>query len=204
MKRGSLIVFEGLDRTGKTTQSRLLFESLKKTRKVKLTSFPNRQTQIGQLINSYLTDKEVVYSNEFIHLLFSINRWECIKEIEEDLLKGISVIIDRYSYSGIAFSVAKGLNNVWCTMTEKGLLKPDIIFYFTGDVYQIAQRSRYGNERYETINMQLSVKEAYEQIMACDESLWNVIDANKSINDVKIHIENIILDLKICEQIKRL
>ncbi len=49
-------------------------------------------------------------SDEDIHILFSKNRWEIIDTIKTNILNGITIIIDRYSYSGIAFSVAKGLD----------------------------------------------------------------------------------------------
>ena len=43
---------------------------------------------------------------------------------------------DRYYYSGLAYSIAKGINLLkrgldphWCFEPEKGLLLPDIVFY---------------------------------------------------------------------------
>ncbi len=48
LKRGLLIVFEGCDKTGKSTQCKLLFEELKqKNIEVRMISFPNRTTQTG-------------------------------------------------------------------------------------------------------------------------------------------------------------
>ena len=64
-----------------------------------------------------------------IHLLFVINRWELKKEIEENIDSGSVVVLDRYSYSGIAYTAAKGIDIDWCILTEKGLPKPDIVFY---------------------------------------------------------------------------
>lgn len=43
-----------------------------------------------------------------IHLLFSANRWERAKNIIKTLEAGVTVIVDRYCYSGVAFSAAKG------------------------------------------------------------------------------------------------
>ena len=39
--------------------------------------------------------------------MYSANRWELQKEIIETLEAGTSVCIDRYAYSGVAFSAAK-------------------------------------------------------------------------------------------------
>lgn len=41
-KRGAFIVIEGLDRSGKSTQAKLLVERLQKTTKAKLIKFPGR------------------------------------------------------------------------------------------------------------------------------------------------------------------
>lgn len=87
-RRGLFLVFEGLDRSGKSTQSKRVAEHLRKAGKtVSHINFPNRDTTIGGLINSYLQSKSDL-SDEAIHLLFSANRWECSKGIEDDLAKG--------------------------------------------------------------------------------------------------------------------
>ncbi|KOB76219.1 putative thymidylate kinase, partial [Operophtera brumata] len=58
MKRGALIVIEGVDRTGKSTQARTLVESLKKKHvQAEYTNFPARDTDIGKVINGYLSSK---------------------------------------------------------------------------------------------------------------------------------------------------
>ena len=72
--RGKFIVFEGLDRSGKTTASRHLAQLLEKSSPVKLISFPNRTSPIGKLINDYLS-KGISLEPKLLHLLFSANRW---------------------------------------------------------------------------------------------------------------------------------
>ena len=41
----------------------------------------------------------------YVYLLFI--RWEAAKQMEEDINTGTTLIVDRYAYSGIAFSHAK-------------------------------------------------------------------------------------------------
>lgn len=107
IKRGALIVLEGCDRSGKTTQCRKLVESLKNKQILAETmSFPDRTTVTGKLITEYLINKTDL-SDKTIHLLFSANRWELAKKMERMLHDGITLIIDRYAYSGVAFSAAK-------------------------------------------------------------------------------------------------
>lgn len=75
-ERGRLIVVEGLDRSGKSTQCQRLVETLLATGSpAKLLKFPDRTTHIGQMINAYLTSNTEL-SDHVIHLLFSANRWE--------------------------------------------------------------------------------------------------------------------------------
>ena len=72
-------------------------------------------------------------SNEAVHLLFSANRWEKIKEIEETLKNGTNIICDRYWYSGVAYSVAKGMDFEWCLAADKGLHQPDLVIYLKAE-----------------------------------------------------------------------
>ncbi|KAK7073772.1 hypothetical protein SK128_006789 [Halocaridina rubra] len=73
-KRGSMIVLEGCDRTGKTTQAHKLVESLSGSgRPATFMRFPDRTTHIGGIINSYLGNGSEL-EDHAIHLLFSANR----------------------------------------------------------------------------------------------------------------------------------
>ena len=42
-----------------------------------------------------------------IHLLFAANRWEAAANIRKKLAEGVTIVCDRYSYSGVAFTSAK-------------------------------------------------------------------------------------------------
>lgn len=94
MARGKLIVLEGLDRAGKSTQCQLLVSSLQDAGvKVRYMRFPgtrnqscigsscvaynisDRTTPIGQMINAYLAG-DTESEDHVIHLSFSANRWE--------------------------------------------------------------------------------------------------------------------------------
>ena len=94
--RGLLIVFEGLDRSGKSTQVRLLNEALNSNNKPsEVWRYPNRTTSIGKLINSYL-NKEIEMEDHAVHLLFSANRWETVDNMKATLNNGTHLIMDRY------------------------------------------------------------------------------------------------------------
>lgn len=180
--RGALIVLEGCDRSGKTTQCKELVNSLiVNGHQARFINFPNRTTESGILINSYLT-KNKEFCDEAVHLLFALNRWETKLDMEKMLHEGVTLIVDRYSYSGIAYSVAKGLDFEWCKTSEIGLLKPDLVLLLTMSVSAISKRGGFGEERYEVPEFQHHVMEVFKQLK--DNSYWKEIDADKSPNDL--------------------
>uniref|UniRef100_A0A1B0G795 Thymidylate kinase n=1 Tax=Glossina morsitans morsitans TaxID=37546 RepID=A0A1B0G795_GLOMM len=184
-KRGAFIVLEGCDHTGKSTQSRLLHEFLQKRGvAVKRMAFPERKSNIGQTINAYLTNKKQI-SDEAIHLLFTANRWEFQNEMKELLLSGTSLIVDRYLYSGIAYSTAKGLSYEWCLAPEKGLLRPDIVFYMKmNSIDGLLERGNFGDERYEKKEFQAKVSNVFEDIYAKERHYWHEINAELAGDDI--------------------
>lgn len=76
-------------------------------KKAQYINFPDRSTECGSLIGKFLTNKQE-FADETIHLLFSLNRWEIKMKMEKLLMEGITLVVDRYSYSGVAYSAAKG------------------------------------------------------------------------------------------------
>jgi dTMP kinase len=192
IKRGALIVFEGCDRSGKTTQCKRLVESLaSRNHKVKFMNFPNRQTQSGKILDAYLRNKQDV-PDEAIHLLFSFNRWECKSEMEKELKAGTTLIIDRYCYSGVAYSSVKGLDFDWCKSPDTGLLRPDLVVYLTLSEEAMSKRGGFGNERYETSEIQKNVAKAFENLM--DKSYWKVIDADKTEDQLSSELEKLVVE----------
>ena len=156
--RGLLIVFEGIDNSGKTTQCDLLCEHFEnKNQSYFQTQFPRRSSQTGQIIDSYLRSKSQI-SDQAVHLLFSANRWEDFDMIKSLLENGCNVVVDRYAYSGIAYSVAKGLDKTWCLSSDEGLLQPDIVFFLhLPDVEHAHMRENQKLERYENVEFQKKV-----------------------------------------------
>ena len=113
-------------------------------------AFPNRQNcESGKLLDLYLRDSSVSMGNEAVHLLFAMNRWETKTQIIEKLNSGVDVVCDRYAYSGVAYSAAKGLDFDWCLAADRGLLKPDLVFFIDVSPDTIAKRSGFGDERFE-------------------------------------------------------
>lgn len=209
-KRGAFILFEGIDRCGKTTQSKQLVDALKKAgTKVKHIRFPDRTTTIGKMIDAYL-QLSCELDDRAVHLLFAANRWEAASKLRRDISEGFTVVCDRYSYSGCTYTASKnlpGLDLNWCKQPETGLPAPDAIFYLDISVEEAKRRGGYGEERYEKEDMQRRVRENYLKLKAQDEAAlntenslaanvpkpigvpalaprWCIIDANRSPSDI--------------------
>ena len=107
-----LIVLEGLDGAGKSTQLKMLCNYLEESgKKLKYLHFPRYEVQpFGALISNFL--KGDYGSNEAVHpqlvaLLFAEDRHAAAGQISEWLAAGCTVVLDRYVYSNIAFQTAK-------------------------------------------------------------------------------------------------
>lgn len=174
-KRGLLIAIEGLDRSGKTTQVAKMVDYFTEN-KILATSikFPDRSTLVGMTIDDYLRGKKRM-SDQVIHLLFSSNRWELQEQIKNDLNNGVNVILDRYAYSGVAYSSAKGLNLNWCKNCDRGLPKPDLVIFLKINELETAKRGGYGDEVYEKVDFQNKVKQQYNLLLEKD---WRIVNAN--------------------------
>lgn len=191
-KRGAFILFEGIDRCGKSTQTGKLAEHLATKVKTEKINFPDRTSAIGQMINSYLTSDSNL-NDQTIHLLFSANRWEAAKDIESKLAAGCTLVCDRYAYSGVAFSAAKGMDQNWCKTCDNGLPAPDVIIYLDMPVEEAATRGQFGEERYEKIDFQMKVREQFMNLKAADDGKlsWYTIDARNTIDEIHAEIKAI-------------
>jgi dTMP kinase len=197
--RGALILVEGLDRSGKTTQTALLSKSIGGVQ----FQFPDRTTTIGAIIDEHLRTAAYFPPN-LIHLLYAANRRENMKTIEDILNTGSTLVLDRYAHSGVAFSIANGITpEEWTAEADRGLIRPDVVLFLKIDPESAAKRGNYGEERYENVEFQSKVAIAYDWVKEhlVDQSEWIDIDATESIDVV---LENLKREtLKVIERVKR-
>jgi dTMP kinase len=127
-KKGKIVIIEGLDKSGKTTQSKLLYNFYNEIYRgqISLLNFPDYSTRIGKEIELFLHGK-VNYTNEVKHILLSANRWEKKSEIEQLQEKNKLLIINRYYQSNLVYGLANGMDFEWLSNLEKGLPKEDIV-----------------------------------------------------------------------------
>ncbi|KAI1390782.1 thymidylate kinase-domain-containing protein [Hypoxylon trugodes] len=162
--RGALVVFEGMDRAGKTTQAKLLQQRcVESGREVRFMRFPDRTTPIGRMIDAYLKGETEV-EDHVIHLLFSANRWEAVKKIKTELEAGHTIICDRFYHSGIVYSAAKEIKDLslsWAKAPEVGLPRPDMVLFLDLEEEVARKRGGWGGEVYEKGEMQRRVRDLF-------------------------------------------
>ncbi|KAL8426999.1 hypothetical protein ACSSS7_007936 [Eimeria intestinalis] len=205
-RRGSLLVFEGIDRSGKSSQASLLYERLLRDGvKAKLMRFPDRSTHIGRMINEVLSGNNRLPA-QALHLLFAANRWEAQPQITNCLQEGYVIVLDRYSFSGVAYSttaanmlaekasegapapvgssVCVPLTREFAMMTEKGLPAPDRVFFLNVKPEEAKGRGGFGEEVYETLELQHRIYEAYSSFRGLP--YWRVLSAS-GVTKEKLH-----------------
>jgi dTMP kinase len=147
--------------------------------------FPDRTTGIGEMLQRYLSGRTRV-EDHAVHLLFSSNRWEKAAEIRAALADGMHVVVDRYAFSGVAFSASKdGLSFGWCKHADRGLPKPDLVCFLDISPSLASQRCGFGNEIYENMLFQTRVRGNYLRLMEEDDVNWRRISVdNKTVCEV--------------------
>ena len=160
-----LIVIEGLDGAGKSTQVKKLRKHLESLfGEITYIHFPRYDAPVyGDLISRFLRGD--FGNNDSVHpqlvaLLFAEDRHHAAPHIQEILDKGGAVLLDRYVYSNIAYQCAKLQNEDeakalrdWIFNTEYGnfsLPKPDLNIFLDvpiGFVEKKLTAERAGNDR---------------------------------------------------------
>jgi dTMP kinase len=147
---GKLIVVDGTDGSGKTTQVKLLFNYLKQKKvSVQTMDFPRYENVYGKIIKAILTSQwGQRLSPYLVALPFAMDRRAARKQIREWLREGKVVIVDRYATSSIAHQGAKleGKKREklmkWVENLEygfNGLVKEDLVVFLSLP-FQVSQQ----------------------------------------------------------------
>jgi dTMP kinase len=180
--RGLFVTFEGIDRSGKTTQARLLTEALGDDA---LGVREPGGTPAGEVVRDLLKDAAVPLGGEAEALLFAAARAELVAQLIRPALEaGRVVVSDRFLDSSLAYQGgARGLGvdeveriNRFAT----GGLVPDLTFLL--EIDPLAAAGRAGeSDRFEDEGaaLQQAVLEAYERLVAADPERWRRVDATR-------------------------
>ena len=190
MRRGKIIVIEGIDKAGKTTQANLLLKKLKGKKYVKF-DFPDYSTPVGIEIKQFLDGKRD-YSDEVKMMLLSANRWEKKSEIESIIGKGTTIIMNRYYQSNLVYGLSKGLKLKWLLALDEGLPKADLVVVIDIKTNTLVRRSR--NDITDTFEQDLDlirkVRRNYK--MLANKFNWHIIDGEDTVNIVNVQVVELV------------
>jgi dTMP kinase len=181
-RNGLLICIEGLDKSGKTTQSLLLVDALRSRGLEAVYTTEPSAGEIGSFIKRYVLRRKQRIPASVEALLFAADRVDHVeREIKPMLKEGKIVVSDRYIYSSIAY---KEIN--------KMALEPDLAIYIDVPLEVIMRRLK-GKERtvMEHPDIQMKVRDIYATLVK--EGKLIPVDGNRPIKKVSSQIQRIVL-----------
>ena len=175
---GALIVFEGLDQSGKQTQAELLRDRLKADgHKSRLVSFPDYGTSIGEEIARALQG-ERDYGPDVMQLLYVANRYERKPDLLRWIEGGLILVCDRYTASSIAYGEAFGLESAWLVEMQRFLPPPTLTILLDIAPETAVERKSTDRDRYERdLAMQGRVRDSYRRLAAANN--WVVLNGER-------------------------
>lgn len=200
---GRLIVLEGLDGAGTTTQAKRLVEHLRAQGMAAHQTREPSDGPIGRLLREMLTGGHAIEGQKISQgtfgLLFAADRLDHVqREIEPQLAQGAIVVSDRYYHSSLAYQ-GTGADRDWIVQLNSRARRPDLtIFLQVRPEVAAARRAAAGRvqELFEDIEMQEQVAAGYKATLselAAQGERIEMLDGEASPDDVFAAIVKLVL-----------
>lgn len=188
-----LVVIEGLDGAGTTTQARLVVEALRQRgTPAHLTREPS-DGPVGRLIREMLTGQHSIdgqpLSQTTFSLLFAADRLDHLqREVEPALARGEVVVSDRWYHSSLAYQ-GTAAERAWIDLLNQRARRPDLTILLRVRAETAARRrlaAGRAQELFEDLAMQERVAAGYDQVFASliDREPVVVLDGEREIDRV--------------------
>lgn len=192
-RSGTLIVLEGIDGAGTTTQARRLAQALVALGKdAHLTHEPS-DLPIGRLLREMLMGQHAPTSATTMALLFAADRADHLsREVEPQLARGAIVISDRWYHSSLAYQGTEE-DRVWIETLNARARKPHLTFLLDLPAeVAAARRAADGrpDELFDQLELQRRIAENYRAIakrLAQRERIV-VLDGMRPVDDLAADI----------------
>ena len=205
----SFISIEGCDGSGKTTQARILQQTLiQKGKEVILTKEPGG-SKFGDMIRDILLSSEI-YDSMTEFLLLSAARRDHILQIKQHLAAKRIVITDRFSDSSIAYQgYAKGLDISQIELITKIITEnfmPDITILLDVnlDIMQSRMKKSIDHKTFydmKGVDFHKKVKDGFLSIAERYPKRIIIVDANRSVLEISDEIYSIVSNLILSNEI---
>lgn len=190
---GYLIVFEGIDGSGKTIQAELLSKKLKKKGYDVVQGREPTYRKYGKLLRESMKTGRFEAKKELE--LFLLDRQDHVENfIVPSLEKGKVVILDRYYFSNMVYQGLRGFDVEEIRKSnEKFAPKPNILFLLDLDEQEAIQRlikrdGVDGLNDFEKREDLMKAREMFLNLIEIDKYNKVVIDANKNQDIIKKQI----------------
>ena len=193
MNRGRLIVFEGIDGVGKTTQIKRAHNYLV-TRDVLASIFREPgATPLGESLRGLILSKDAIRGGvgdlaEF--LMFAAARAEICRLLIKPLLaQGATVLLDRFGLSSVAYQgYGRGVDVEFIKRVNAEVtdgLRPDLTLLFDLDPQLALDRIERGPDRIEKSGLEFfqRVRRGYLEQAAEAPETCKIVDASQSVED---------------------
>lgn len=196
MKKGVLIVLDGIDGTGKTTQAKRLLKELRKKGFDAVYFREPSDSPWGLEIKSKAGRSGSLSPEEELGLFQKDRRENVEKNLKPALAANKVVILDRYYFSTIAYQGARGIDpEAIKRMNESFAVKPDLVFILDvapSEGLGRIQKSRESLEKhFEREDYLARVREIFRNLKG--KNIFH-LDASRSEEEVYKDIEKIALD----------
>lgn len=195
MQKGFLIVIEGIDGAGKSTQAEILMKRLQEKGFDVVYFREPSQSRWGREIKKKAGDPESLTPEEELDLFIKDRKDNVKKNLKPALEEKKIVILDRYYFSTIAYQGAKGIDRERIRRTnEEFAVKPDLVFILDVDPREGLDRIKNRKRKdalFERAEYLVKVREIFRSFQG-EEFVH--IDASKPKNKVSAEIEKITLD----------
>jgi dTMP kinase len=192
--RGWFIVFEGVDGSGKSTQIELLSMKLRDQGIDHVIEREPSDGTIGRFIRNYAEAGDRYLQPESEALLFTADRFEHSRRIEQTLEQGITVVCDRYYHSTLAYQGAAGVDVAWLRDLQKFALKPDLVLLLDVDPGRSLMRvSGRTLTVFENRDYLSRVRDLY--LGFAREGEMQLVDTGRPVDEVEAEVENLVEDL---------
>ena len=195
LKKGILIVFEGIDGGGKTTQAKMLMKGLHKKGYDAVYFREPSGSRWGMEIRQKAAVNDSISPEDELDLFLKDRRENVEKNLKPTLRENKIVILDRYYFSTIAYQGAKGISQQRIRkMNEEFAVLPDLVIILDIGPSQGLGRIE-GREKkdllFEREDYLLKVREIFNSFR--EDNIVH-IKANRPLNQIAAEIEQITLD----------